>query len=65
MIVSENKKSVSEYRLNYVMELSSTTQVKRKIMELGAVSASYFAGNGYMNHNNTAYYDPDASKTLS
>ena len=62
MIVSENKKSVSEYRLNYVMELSSTTQVKRKIMELGAVSASYFAGNGYMNHNNTAYYDPDASK---
>lgn len=65
MIVSENKKSVSEYRLNYVMELSSTTQVKRKIMELEAVSASYFAGNGYMNHNNTAYYDPDASKTLS
>lgn len=62
IIVSENKKSVSEYRLNYVMELSSTTQVKRKIMELGAVSASYFAGNGYMNHNNTAYYDPDASK---
>lgn len=62
MIVSENKKSVSEYRLNYVMELSSTTQVKSKIMELGAASASYFAGNGYMNHNNTAYYDPDASK---
>lgn len=62
MVVSENKKNVSEYRLNYVMELSSTTQVKRKIQELGAVSASYFAGSGYMNDDSTAYYNPDATK---
>ena len=46
--------------LNYVKEHASNTHVKRKIMELVAVSASYFAGNGYMNHNNTAFYDPDA-----
>lgn len=62
MKVSESKKNVSEYRLNYVMELSSTAQVKRKIQELGAVSASYFAGSGYMNDDSTAYYNPDATK---
>lgn len=62
MTVSEDKKNVSEYRLNYAMELSNAAEVKQKIQELGAVSASYFAGTGYMNEDNTAYYNPDTDE---
>lgn len=42
MTVSENKKNVSEYRLNYAMELSNATEAKQKIQKLTAKKNGFF-----------------------
>lgn len=62
-IVSEEKKGVCEYQLNYASTITGgRNAIKNKIKELGGVMVSYYADDLYMTFDNKSYYDPETTK---
>lgn len=62
-IVSEEKKGICEYQLNYASTITGgRNAIKNKIKELGGVMVSYYADDLYMTFDNKSYYDPETTK---
>ena len=65
-IVSEEKKGVCEYQLNYASTITGgKTAIKNRIKECGGVMVSYYADGAYMTADDKSYYDPETTKNSS